>query len=157
MNALDIGILSVLVVLLLKGVWLGLIKECCGLAGLGLGAALAIRFHAALAAAFPVGDGLSPWLVKTACFLALFLVTQVFFILLGVILSRLLKLAFLGGFNRLFGGLFGLVQGVVLLSLALYGLSVTDWLQATRAESRLTPPFVALGEKIVAGGRQLLS
>jgi len=34
----------------------------------------------------------------------LFLVTLLFFALLGLVLSRVLKLVFLGGFNRVLGG-----------------------------------------------------
>jgi membrane protein required for colicin V production len=157
MNAVDIAILTVLALLLLKGLWLGLLQECCGLAGLVLGTVLAVRFHAALAATLPAWVGVPLWLAKAACFAVLFLATLVCFVLLGLLLSRILKLVFLGGFNRVLGGLFGLVQGVVVISLALYGLSVTDWFKETRQASRLSPPFVVLGEKILAGGRQLLS
>jgi hypothetical protein len=45
---------------------------------------------------------------------------------------------------------------VVAVSLVLYGLSVTDWFKETRQSSRLAPPFIALGEQILSGGRQLL-
>ena len=102
------------------------------------------------------GPASPPWLASAACFTLLFLVTLLFFALLGLVLSRFLKLVFLGGFNRVLGGLFGLVQGVVVLALILYGLSVTDWFKETRQASRLAPPFIALGEQIFTGGRQLL-
>ena len=157
MNAIDVAILVVLAVLLLKGLWLGLIQELCGLAGLGVGTVLAVRFHASLAESLLAWANLPPWLASAACFTLLFLVTLLFFALLGLVLSRFLKLVFLGGFNRVLGGLFGLVQGVLVLALILYGLSVTDWFKETRQASRLAPPFVVLGEKILAGGRQLLS
>jgi membrane protein required for colicin V production len=156
MNAVDIVIVAVLSVLLLKGVWLGLIHELCGLAGLVMGAALATRYHAPLAATLPAWASLPPWLATAVCYAALFLVTLIGFLLLGVVLSRFLKLIFLGGFNRVLGGLSGLVQGVLLLALALYGLSLTDWLKETRQGSRLAPPFVTLGEQLLTGGRQLL-
>jgi len=156
MNAIDIVILAVLLVLLLKGLWLGLIQELCGLAGLVLGTVLGIRFHAGLAEALPPWAGLPPWLANAACFTVLFVVTLVVFGLLGLVLSRFLKLIFLGGFNRVLGGLFGLAEGALLLCLALYGLSATDWFKETRQTSHLAPPFVALEEKVVNGGRQLL-
>lgn len=155
MTAVDIAILVVLAVLLLKGLWLGLIQELCGLAGLGLGAILAVRYHTALAEALPAWASLPSWLAAAGCFVALFLVTLICFVLLGVVLSRFLKLIFLGGFNRVLGGLFGLFQGVLLLALVLYGFSVADWLKESRRQSHLAPPFVTLGEQIVSGGRQL--
>ena len=156
MNAIDIAILIVLAVLLLKGLWLGLIQEFCGLAGLALGTILGVRYHASLAESFPAWAGVPPWLSKSICFGLLFILTLVLFGLLGLVLSRFIKLIFLDGFNRLLGGLFGLMQGVVILSLALYGLSATEWLKETRQASRLGPPFVVLGEKVMTGGRQLL-
>jgi len=156
MNAIDIVILIVLVAFLGKGLWLGLVHELCGLAGLVVGTVLATRYHAPLAAALPAWASLPPWLVTTACFATLFLVTLICFGLLGVVFSRFLRLIFLGGFNRVLGGLFGLVQGALLLALALYGLSSTDWLKDSRQQSQLAPPFVTLGEQLFTGGRQLL-
>ena len=156
MNAVDIFILAVLGVLLLKGLWLGLIQELCGLAGLALGMVLGARYQAPLAAALPEWVSLPPWLSGVLCFVLLFLATLLFFGLLGLILSRFIKLLFLGGFNRVLGGVFGLVQGVLLLCLVLYGLSLTDWLKETRQASTLAPPFVVLGEKILTEGRLLL-
>jgi membrane protein required for colicin V production len=156
MNPVDIAILVVLAVFLLKGLWLGLIHELCALAGLGVGSALAVRYHGSLADALPAWAGLPPWLIPSACFIVLFLITLISFGLLGAVLSRILKLIFLGGFNRVLGALFGLVQGVLLLALALYGLSHTDWFKVSRQQSSLAPPFVALGEQVIKGGRQLL-
>lgn len=156
MNALDIAILVVLALLLLKGLWLGLIQELCSLAGLGLGAVLAARYHAPLSAALPAWVNLPPWLTAALCFALLFAATLLFFGLLGLVLSRFIKLIFLGGFNRVLGGLFGLVQAALLLCLALYGLSLTDWFKETRQASLLAPPFVDLGERILSEGRQLL-
>jgi membrane protein required for colicin V production len=156
LNAVDIAILVVLAVLLAKGLWLGLIHELCALIGLGGGTFLAVRYHQALAHALGHWIKLSPEVLGITCSVLLFLVTLSVCGLLGIMLSRALKLIFLGGFNRILGGLFGLVQGLLLLALALYGLSLTDWLKAPRQDSRLAPPFVTLGEQIMTGGRQLL-
>lgn len=156
MNAVDIAILVVLAVLLAKGVWLGLIHELCALIGLGGGTFLAVRYHEPLAQALGHWVKWSPELLGVACAVLLFLVTLIVCVLLGIILSRVLKLIFLGGFNRILGGLFGLIQGLLLLALALYAFSLTDWFKETRQGSRLAPPFVTLGEKIMTGGRQLL-
>jgi membrane protein required for colicin V production len=155
-NGLDIAILIVLGVLLLKGLWLGLVQQLCSLAGLALGALLAVRYQASLAEALPAWLSLHPLLASVLSSTLLFLATLVFFILLGLVLSRLLKLVLLGGFNRVLGGLFGLVEGTLLLCLLLYGLSLTDWFKASQQASRLAPPFVTLGGQMVDGGRQLL-
>ena len=156
MNAVDILILVVLALLLLKGLWLGLVHELCGLAGLALGTVLAARYHAPLAETLPGWLGLSPAVAGAACFIVLFLVTLICFGLLGVLLSRFLSLIFLGGFNHVLGGLFGLLQGAVLLALVLHGVAAAGWIKEPLRQSRFAPPFVTLGEQLLAGGRQLL-
>lgn len=156
MNAVDIAILVVLALLLLKGLWLGLIHELCGLAGLGLGAILAARYHTTLAGTLPAWSALPPWLGRALCFALLFLVTVACFALLGMVLSRFFKLIFLGGLNRVLGGLFGLLQGLLLLSLLLYGLGSAGFFRESLQQSRLAPPFITFGEATLAGGRQLL-
>lgn len=156
MNAVDIAILVVLAGLLVKGVWLGLIHELCGVVGLAAGALLAARYQGALAAALPAWLSVSPGLDRFLCFVTLFMVTLLCFVLFGMVLSRFVSLIFLGGLNRVLGGLFGLVQGMLLLALVLYGCSHVEWLKGSLRQSRLAPPFVALGEGIVAGGAQLL-
>lgn len=154
-NIIDVAILITLAALLLKGLWLGLIQEFCGVVGISLGIVLASRYHSSLAAAFPTWSSL-PWLVDAVCFSVLLLATLLFFALFGLLLSRLLKLVLLGGLNRVLGGLFGLCEGVLLLALGLYGLSATDWFKEERIASKLSPPFVSFGEKIVTSGQQFL-
>jgi membrane protein required for colicin V production len=155
MNAVDIAILVVLAVLLAKGLWLGLVHELCTLAGLAGGTILAIRYRDPLSHVFQGWVKLEPELLGTLAATVLFLATLATCMLIGMLLSRVLKLLFLGGFNRVLGGLFGLVQGVLLLTLLLYGLSLTSWLRESRQNSRLAPPFVTLGEQLLGKGQLL--
>jgi membrane protein required for colicin V production len=154
MNGVDIAILSILGIFLLKGLLRGLLKETCSLLGLLLGAFLAFRFHAVLAEGLSESFSFPMQLCVLVSFLTLFLVTVLTFAVLGNLLSRVIKLLFLGGFNRVAGGAFGLVQGGVLLALVLFGLSMIK-LPATfdRAfkGSELAPPFVQLGGAIFQG------
>lgn len=156
MNWIDVVIVMVMAALLAKGVWLGLVHELCALAGVGGGAFLALRYHDPLAHALGAWVKLSPDLLGTVCAVLLFTVTLTVCVLLGVVLSGVLRLVFLGGFNRVLGGLFGLVQGVLLLALLLAGLAATAWLREPLQQARLAPPFVALGGQIMAGGTRLL-
>jgi membrane protein required for colicin V production len=159
MNGADIAILGILGAFLLKGLLRGLLKETCSLLGLLLGAFLAFRFHA------PLAEGLSEALAfplqicVIVSFLTLFLATVLTFAVLGYLLSRVVKLLFLGGFNRVAGGLFGLVQGGVLLALLLFGLSMTKLpapFDRALKGSELAPPFIQLGEEIFQGSIKML-
>jgi membrane protein required for colicin V production len=160
MNVVDIAILVILGAFLLKGLLRGLLKEFCSTVGLLSGAYLAFRFHPPLA----------EWLTQTLSlplrfgviisFVALLLSTILFFAVLGHLLSHFLKFTFLGGFNRVSGGLFGLVQGTLVLALVLFAISARPWpraLEPALERSELSPPFVHLGGTVLHGGLRIFS
>ena len=155
----DIGILIVLAIFLLKGVLRGLLKEVCSLLGLVLGGVFAFTFHLPLAQFLQDSFHLPAQLCVWGSFLVIFLLLVFLFAALGFILNRFVKLVFLGGFNRLAGAIFGIVQGVVILAMILLALSSSVapvTLQKTVKRSQLAPPFVTLGGSIFVAGRSLL-
>ncbi len=156
MNVFDSLIIVVLALMLARGLWAGLIREVCGIAGLWVGAALAARYDEPLAAQLPAWSWIPPGQVQGACFVVLLLATLLFFGILGTILSRVCQAVLLGGLNRVLGGLSGLAKGALFLSLLLYGLFSTAWFAESRQQSRLAPPFVTFGERLLAGGQRLL-
>jgi membrane protein required for colicin V production len=156
---LDIGILVVLAMFLIKGVLRGLLKEVCSLLGLILGGVFAFTFHLPLAQFLQDSFHLPAQLCIWGSFLAIFLLMVLLFAVLGFVLNRFVKLVFLGGFNRLAGAIFGIVQGVVILSMILLALNSSvapDRLRGTVQHSQLAPPFVTLGESIFVGSRGLI-
>ncbi len=159
MGLVDIAILVILVFFLLKGVLRGLLKEVCSLLGLVLGGVFAFTFHLPLAQVLQDSVNLPAQLCVWGSFLAIFLVVVVLFGVIGFVLSRFVKLIFLGGFNRLAGAIFGLVQGVVLLAmilLALHSSAAPDYVKGRLRGSQLSPPFVTLGESIFVASRGLI-
>ncbi|MGK2908032.1 MAG: CvpA family protein [Desulfuromonadales bacterium] len=159
MNGIDIAILVILCGFLLKGLMRGLFKEVCSLAGLFVGAFLAFRYHGPLADALLKSVDLPAQVAVAITFTVLFLATMIFFLVLGFLLSRFVKLLFLGGFNRMIGGLFGLFQGVLLLAVVVFALSLRPlpWgMDKVMAEAYLTPPFVDLGSAIMEGSQRIL-
>jgi membrane protein required for colicin V production len=159
MNGIDIAILVILCGFLLKGLLRGLLKEVCSLAGLFVGAFLAFRYHGPLADALLETVDLPAQIAVAITFTVLFLATMVFFLALGFLLSRFVKLLFLGGFNRLVGGVFGLCQGTLLLAVVLFALSLRPmpWgLDSSLKAAYLAPPFVALGNDILEGSQSVL-
>jgi membrane protein required for colicin V production len=159
MNSIDIVILIILCAFLLKGVLRGLLKEVCSLAGLFVGAFLAFRYYGPLAEVLLKQLDLPAQMAVAITFTALFLATMIFFMVIGFLLSRFIKMLFLGGFNRVIGGLFGLIQGTLLLAVVLFALSLRPlpWgMDKLVKEAYLVPPFVELGEAILEGSRQIL-
>jgi len=160
MNVVDILILCVIVAFLVKGVLRGLLKEVCSLLGLVIGGFLAFRYQGPLAEVLLESWGWPTPLGLVAAFLALFLACVVFFGLLGYLLSRFVKLVFLGGVNRMAGAFFGLVQGVLLLSLVLFAISLRPLPLGIAGQvqaSQLAPPLVTLGREAMTGSRALFS
>ncbi len=157
MNGLDIVILVILAAFVLKGVLRGLLKELCSLVGLVAGGALAFHFHPPLAQVLVESFGLPAKVCAVVAFLALFLATVLCFALIGMLLSRFIRLIFLGGFNRVAGAFFGLGQGVLLLAILLYGISLSPLPQVVSSQikgSQFAPPFVELGASLFnRGGR----
>lgn len=159
MSFVDIGILGILGLFLFKGVIRGLLKEVCSLLGLSLGGVFAFTFYLPLAQtlqdSFPLPAQVTVW----GSFIAIFLSVIIIFAVLGFVLHRFVRLVFLGGFNRVAGALFGLVQGVVLLSMILMALNASVVPPSARNllhESQLAPPFATLGTSILTGSRELM-
>ncbi len=159
MNLIDILILILLAAFLVKGLMQGLVRELCALVGVLPGAFLAFRYQGVLAAEAERTLHLSATMAAAVAFLAIFLTTVLLSLLLGHFLSRALTLLFLGGLNRVAGGLFGVAQAVVLLAVALYALSLRPgpaFLASSLRSSQLAPPFVRLGEAVFHGSGRIL-
>lgn len=111
MNIFDIIVGLIAVFVIYKGVKRGLIIELAGLLALGLGIVIAYSFYELIA-----NDYLSnyvdwsPSILKLTSFLGLFIAVAIVINLLGKLLTKLLDIAALGLFNRILGGLFGLLK-----------------------------------------------
>ncbi|MEA3363851.1 MAG: CvpA family protein [Thermodesulfobacteriota bacterium] len=159
MGLVDIAILGILCFFLLKGIFRGLLREICSLLGLVLGGVFAFAFHLPLAQFLQDSFNLPAQLCIWGSFLAIFFLMIILFAVIGFVLHRFVKLIFLGGFNRLAGAIFGIIQGVVVLSMLVLALNSSvapDAVRGTLRNSQLAPPFVTLGESIFTGSRSLI-
>ena len=159
MSLVDILILVILGVFLVKGVLRGLLKEICSLLGLVLGGVFAFTLYPMLAATLGHAFGFSERINNGLAVLAIFLGVVLVFAVIGMLLHRFVKVILLGGVNRLAGALFGLIQGVVILSLVGLALSSSvapNGVRGLLGESRLAPPFVSLGRSLYQGGQRAL-
>ncbi len=120
---------------------------------------MAFRYHGPLADALLQQVELPAQIAVAITFTVLFLATMIFFVVLGFLLSKFVKLMFLGGFNRLIGGLFGLSQGVLLLAVVLFAVSLKPmpWgVDKMLKRAYLAPPFVVLGDAVLKGSQRVL-
>ncbi len=115
MNFLDITILVVGLVFALRGLLRGLVKEVCSLTAVALGLFLAGQYHE-VAAPYLSYLVSGPANVKVASYLAIFLSVLVMSWVVVKVVSGFLNLAMLSWVDYLFGALFGLAEGFVVVS-----------------------------------------
>jgi membrane protein required for colicin V production len=125
LNAFDVGLLAVACLLVLVGMWKGLVRILIGLAALVAAFALAARFHQPFAErldGLALGSGPSRLLAYVAIFLGVMLAGG----LAAFLVRKLLKAAMLSWADRLAGATLGLVvamTGAALLVLPLVAYS----------------------------------
>jgi len=159
MNIFDIAILVILAAFLVKGLLRGLVRELCTLLGLASGALIAFGYHLDVGDWMAARFSLPPSWCQGLAFVVLFLSALLLFGLVGLVLTRYVKLLYVGGLNRVIGGLLGLVQGMLLLAIVLYALSTRQLpggLSRHLEQASLAPPFVELGEQVFEGSWRLL-
>jgi membrane protein required for colicin V production len=114
MTWLDYAAFALLAASILWGVWRGLVREVISVA------AWVLAFLAANLFAGPLGEELpgvlpTPEIRVLVAFIAVFVATLAVCTLVGLLLSRLAKVAGLGGLDRVLGGVFGLVRAMLIL------------------------------------------
>lgn len=152
MNAIDIGLVVVLLLCALRGSWRGLFREVFGFAAL-LGGLLAALRAAGPAAAWlgsvaPVAD-LNPTAVLGAGFVGVFLVVSAAVNLVGVAADQVFGRGALRIPSRAIGALFAAGKGAAVAACALLFLQlfpVVKGLDRTILDSRLARPLVSAAE-----------
>ena len=122
MNSLDIFIIVVVGFCLIRGVFRGLIKELSSIIGVLAG------FYGAYTYYMKLAKLLSKWISDTGylnilSFLLIFCGVFIIISVLGVVIKYLLNIAFLGWADRICGAGFGLMKGVLIVSVVLITLT----------------------------------
>lgn len=138
---LDIGIMLVIVLSMLSGVFRGFIKE---LVAIGVWIA---AFWFAIHYVHNLDPYVSPYIQDPSIRLvAEYIIILISFIVLGSIVNLILGLVLtttgLGGIDRLLGAGFGFLKGVLIISLILLGLKMTPFpFQKYFGDSKMTVQF----------------
>ena len=118
MNPFDMLAIVILAFCVIRGVFSGLVKELSSVVGVIAG------FYAAYTYYMQVSTFLSRWMTNAAyvnilSFLIIF--CCIFFIIsmIGVVIKYVLNIAFMGWFDRICGAGFGLLKGVLIVSVLL--------------------------------------
>lgn len=124
MTAIDFGVIAIILFFLVRGIWIGFIRQMASLAALILGYIFAGRYYEQisprLSSFIP-----SPQISFLVTYALIFLVVFLGVLALGYVLKKVMSLSLLGWFDRFMGGVFGLVKAgvvVTVLFLAMSGL-----------------------------------
>ncbi len=148
MNPLDIVIVVVLGFCLIRGIFRGLIKELSSIIGVFGG------FYASYTYYTVAADFLSGWISNTAYlnilgFLIIFCGVFIAISILGIIIRYLFKVAALGLIDRICGGGFGMIKGILIVSVLLFAF--TTFLPKNASiikDSLLSPHVTMVSEKL---------
>lgn len=115
MNPFDMAILVVFGYCVIRGIFRGLIREVTSLVGLAAGFYVAYSWHGA------VSPYLSRWIdqpvyASVAGFALLFCGVFLAITVLGMLIRLVIKVALLGVVDRIFGGVFGAMKAVLIVS-----------------------------------------
>lgn len=115
MTAIDFGVIAIILIFLVRGVWVGFVRQLASLAALILGYLFAGRYYEQIS---PRLSSLipSPQLCFLVTYALLFLAVFAGVIALGFLLKKVMSISLLGWFDRVMGGFFGLVKAGVLTS-----------------------------------------
>ncbi|WP_457592336.1 CvpA family protein [Hydrogenimonas sp.] len=155
MNWFDIVTASLILLIGIKGVFNGLIKELAGLIGIVLGVWIASLFASEfgqwLGSSFLHLD--SPSALSMIGFLVLLALIWIGCIVAGVLIAKLVSLSGLGVLDKILGLLFASAKVFIIIAVIVYALSNIDLVRKNTKSftdsSLLYPLFIKAGNAIV--------
>jgi len=149
MNPLDMLIIVILGYCLIRGIFRGLVKEISSIIGVLAGFYAAYTYYALLA------KPLSRWIstipyANILSFMIIFCFIFISISILGIIIKYLLNIAFFGWVDRICGAGFGIIKGILIVSVVL--ISLTAFLPTGAPivkNSLLSPPVTLISEKMI--------
>jgi membrane protein required for colicin V production len=122
MTALDAVVVAITLLFLIRGVWVGFVRQLASIAALLLGFIFAGIHYEALSPRldpFIASPQLRFLLTYALIFLAVFLAV----VLLGLVLRKVMTISLLDWFDRLLGGIFGLGKAALVSTVCFMGLA----------------------------------
>jgi membrane protein required for colicin V production len=113
MTTYDLVIVGLFVLLIVRGIWLGLLKQVTGFVALYLGYFAASRYHDRIVP-FLRDISENPKVIFLTSYVLLFIATYVVVMLLGKALGYVLHMTITSWFDRLLGAVVGFAKAIIL-------------------------------------------
>ena len=149
MNPFDILIIIIICYSLIRGLFRGLIKEVSSIIGV-LGGFYAAYSYYPMVAKLIAGLIFNPSYLNILSFLIIFCTVLIIISILGIVIKYLLNVAFLGWIDRACGLAFGLVKGILIVTVLF--IILTTFLPKGAPlikKSILAPHVIWISEKMV--------
>jgi len=157
MNGLDIAILVLIILLAIRGFSKGLIREVFSIGGVVLGFFLALKFVQNTTHFLGIEN---TTLAKVVAFIIVFLAIVIITQIAGALLSRFLRLIFLGFVDRLLGMVLGVLEAMIIAGMIVSVLARIKPIKEYVYESRMGPflvqMFTGFGEKYFEKGQAII-
>ena len=142
MVSFDIITLIIIGISILYSIWKGMVREAFSLVALVTAYMLALNFYADCA--LLIGEVITGETVANILsFIGLFLTGLLFVALLGRVVKKFLHSTHtISGWDRLLGGLFGMVKGVFLVIVCMFPLQWFDETYARWTEDSVVAPYL---------------
>jgi uncharacterized membrane protein required for colicin V production len=153
MTIFDFILLLIIGGFVMSGLWFGLIHSLGALVGTILGAFFALKWYEPVAAwaSFLFGDHQN--LARIVCFLLIFIIIDrlvgLLFWIIDKFFSVLKFIPFLKTINRLVGGVFGFLEGVLVLGITLFFVGkypLGEWFTGVVADSKVADYLTRVGK-----------
>ncbi|HEU0136235.1 MAG TPA: CvpA family protein, partial [Flavobacterium sp.] len=119
MELLDLFLGALLVYGVVRGIWNGFFIELASLLSLLLGIWAAIKFSYVMRSILQDHAEWNPRTIQVIAFVLTFILVVIGITILAKVLSTVVSAAGLGIFNKIFGGVFGMVKMALMISVAL--------------------------------------
>ncbi len=140
-NWVDFIILAILLLSIFGGLARGFLREVLAILLWVVSFLVASMFSSSVAGIFSGGDTISP-LTLCLSFLMLFVITFILGLFLNLLILGTFESSGAGFFNRLLGGLFGVLRGFLINLILIFLIGLTSFSQSSGwQQSKLIPAF----------------
>ncbi len=149
MNPVDLVFGIFVLIMAVKGIIKGFVKEFFGLIALLLGIFFAHSFHAALGLEFSKRITISETTANIVAFFIIFFVVYIVTFFIGLIVSSMIKKIELGFLDRVFGFTFGVAKAMLVMVVIVLIFESFSFLKTLSNSLQKESYFYSLTEKII--------
>ncbi len=147
---LDGGVVLIAAVLVARGIWVGFVRQLAFFLALTLGYGAAGQYYGQLSH-FLVPFISNPQLSFLVTYLSLFVTVYLLAMTGGAILRKVMQISFLGWFDRLLGGIFGLAKAVFVCTLLFMMLAALMSISTPLIQKSYAAPYLMSSSQVVVG------